>query len=230
MVTRAVVLGPEFDAFYDDTEEMLVGSSFHQSAIDGIFDSLRNIRDRRELPWFVGNQLKLIIPRTDDYPAAQPSPDIVVHLTLGPEGRYSIDVHADGVPAFVAEVLSPSTARDRDLNTRTREGKPLIYAATGIEEYLTFDPLKEFLPDQVRAWRLGPAGLYVPWLPDAAGYWVSTTLNVAFRPRGFMLDVYDERRRLIPRNEHIPGMERELEENHRRIAELEAELRRLRGE
>src|SRR5690242_2991575 len=116
MVTRAIVLGPEFDAFYDDTEESLVGSSFHQGAIDGIFDSLRNIRDRRQLPWFVGNHLKLVIPRSDDRPAAQPSPDILVHLTLGPEGRYSLDVSADGPPAFAAEVLSPSTARDRDLN------------------------------------------------------------------------------------------------------------------
>jgi Uma2 family endonuclease len=123
MVTRAIVLGPEFDSFQDDTEEMLVGSSFHQDAIVGIFDSLRVVRDRRQLPWFVGNQLKLLIPRDSGMPAAQPSPDIVVHLTLGPTGRYSIDVHVDGPPAFAAEVLSPSTARDRDLNDRTPPGK-----------------------------------------------------------------------------------------------------------
>ena len=237
MVTRAIVLGPEFDTFQDDTEELLVGSSLHQSAIDGIFDSLRNIRDRRRLPWFVGNQLKLLIPRHGNLPASQPSPDIVVHLTLGPAGRFSIDVQADGPPAFVAEVLSPThpmggcpAARDRDLNDRTPQGKPLVYAACRIDEYLAFDPLGEFLPDQVRAWRLGPGGLYVPWLPDADGYWVSITLNVAFRPRGFMLDVYDEHRQLIRRNEHVPWLEDELAERDRRIAELEAELRRLRGE
>jgi Uma2 family endonuclease len=237
MVTRAIVLGPEFDSFQDDTEEMLVGSSFHQDAIVGIFDSLRVVRDRRQLPWFVGNQLKLLIPRDSGMPAAQPSPDIVVHLTLGPTGRYSIDVHVDGPPAFAAEVLSPSTARDRDLNDRTPPGKPLIYAACGIAEYLTFDPLQEFIPEQVRAWRLGPARRYVPWLPDADGFWWSVPLKVAFRPRGFMLDVYDEHRRLVPRSEHIPWLEeqltvrdQQLAERDRLIAELEAELRRLRGQ
>lgn len=107
MVTKAFVLGPEFDIFRDDTEETLPGGSFHQDAISDICGCLRVVRDRRGLPWFVGNQTGVFIPRRGDLPAAQPSPDVVVHLTLGPEGRYSIAAKGDGIPAFAASATSP---------------------------------------------------------------------------------------------------------------------------
>jgi Uma2 family endonuclease len=235
--TRLIILGPEFDDFEDDTEETLVGSSFHQDGIVGTYDSVRNYRDRHDLPWFVGNQIKLFIPRRGNVPAAAPSPDLLIHPTLGPEGRYSLSLATDGPPSLVMEFLSPATARNRDLNTESQTGKPRLYEACGIAEYLTFDPLSDYVPGQVRAWRLGPAGVYAPWEPDEDGYWVSAALGIAFAPRGRWLDVFDGQRQRVPRNEDVNRLVDEaaaLRAEHERVARenaaLREELRRLRGE
>jgi Uma2 family endonuclease len=242
--TRLIILGPEFDTFVDDDEETLVGSSFHQDGINGTYDSVRNYRDRHDLPWFVGNQIKLFIPRRDGLPAAAPSPDILIHPTLGVEGRYSLSLATDGPPGLVMEFLSPATARNRDLNTQSTEGKPHLYESCGIPEYLTFDPLSDYVPGQVRAWRLGPAGVYVPWEPDAEGHWVSAVLGISFVPSGRWLDVYDGQRQRIPRNEDVNRLQdeaaelraerdralREQERIARENSALREELRRLRGE
>ena len=63
MVTHQIVLGPQFEAIPDDTEETLVGSAGHQEAIVTTYDGVQICAQRRNLAWFVGNQLTLLIPR-----------------------------------------------------------------------------------------------------------------------------------------------------------------------
>lgn len=231
MVTRTFTLGPEFDLFEDDTEETLVGSSFHQAAITALDNGLNFCGPGRGLPWFIGNQLRLILPREAGKAAAQPSPDIIVHPTLGSSGRASLDVAVDGPPALAIEVVSPATALGRDLNVTEPIGKPRLYATAGIREYLAFDPLAEFIREQVRAWMLGPRGIAL-WLPDANGRWVSATLGVSFAVQGALLRVYDQDGRLVPIYREAMSTltlrERQLTERDREIAALQAELRRLR--
>ncbi|MFN8514250.1 MAG: Uma2 family endonuclease [Chloroflexia bacterium] len=199
---------------------------------------MRNYRDRHDLPLVrPGNQIKLLIPRRDGRPAAAPSPDILIHPTLGVEGRYSLNLATDGPPGLVMEFLSPATARSRDLNAQAPDGKPRLYEACGIPEYLTFDALSDYVPGQIRAWRLGPAGTYIPWEPDASGHWVSAVLGISFVPAGRWLDVYDGQRQRVPRNEDVNRLIDEaaalrVEQEHiaRENAALREELRRLRGE
>lgn len=227
MVTNIVALGPAFDAAPDDTEETLVGSSHHQGAIRAGGTGLVILARRRRWPWLVGDQLTVVMPRHGGLPPYQPVPDLLVHTTLGPTPRQSLNIAQDGPPAITIEVTSPSTARERDLSADPARGKPQLYAAMGIPEYLVFDPLAEFIREQVRAWRLGPHGLYVHWLPDARDHWVSVALGgISFAPHGFLLRVYDEFGELLPIVEELD------DENHllaSRVSELEAELRRLRG-
>lgn len=240
MVTRTIALGPEFDLFRDDDEETLVGSSSHQGAIVALYEGLSNCGSKRGLPWFVGNQLTILIPREGHKPPLQPSPDILVHPTLAAGHRSSLDVVKDGPPALVIEVVSPATALDRDLNVELPIGKPGVYAAAGIPEYLVFDPLAEFLPERVRGWRLSLHGS-APWLADDRGHWVSETLSVSFAPQGPLLRVYDQDGSLMPlyaeaidtiiaRECEIANRDRELATREGEIAALQAELRRLRGE
>ena len=228
MVTNIVALGAAFDAAPDDTEETLVGSSHHQGAIRASGTGLTILARRRRWPWLVGDQLTVVMPRHGGRPPYQPVPDLLVHTTVGPAPRQSLNIAQDGSPALVIEVASPATARERDLSDDPGRGKPHLYAAMGIPEYLVFDPLAEFIREQVRAWRLGPRGGYEPWLPDARGHWVSQELGgVSFAPQGFLLRVYDEFGELLPIVEELD------DENQRltaRLAALEAELRRLRGE
>lgn len=216
MVTRTIALAPELDWLADDTEESLLGTSLHQAAIVTLDTCLNHVRRRAGRPWFVGNQLKLIIPRRGERHPYQPSPDILVHANLPATDLTSLNVQVYGPPTLVIEVASPATARSHDLDTLRPEAKPAAYAQAGIREYLVFDPVGELIPEQVRAWRLGPDNAYLPWPADpATGRWHST-LGVSFSPQASRLRVHD------PDGNLVPTMD-ELEDE---IAALREALRR----
>lgn len=223
MVTHTrIALGPAFADLADDTEESVLGSSFHQDAIVDTYVRLKLHQRKHDLPWFIGNQTKLVIPRVAG-PPYQPSPDLLIHPTLGNFGRSSLPIAIFGPPALVIEVMSPATALSNDLS---ETGKLGAYAACGVTEYLAFDIFGDYIPELVRAWRLGPTGAYVPWERDTSGRWASS-LGIAFAPQDGKLRVYDEAGALIPSYEDLEEI---AEEREREIAALREELRRLRGE
>lgn len=240
MVTHLIALGPEFDLLPDDTEESLLGAPIHQYVIVAIFTSLRRYARRLGLPWFIGNQTTLVIPRAKGRPY-QPAPDLMIHPTLGYVPEFSVNVNVAGPPALVIEVASPSTARDHDLDTLRPEAKPGVYSSAGILEYLVYDPTGVMIPGGIRAWRIGPESKYVPWEQDERGHWVSRTLGISFALTGPILAAYDADGELIPSDADMDDLllarEREAIEREdavaardRQIAALQAELRRLRGE
>lgn len=233
-------LGPALDWLPEDTEEEIAGASSHQAVIVGTDTSINLHCREADLPWFVGNQLRLIIPRRDGG-THQPSPDIVVHPTLGQRHLPSLAVADYGPPALAIEVASPGTAWDHDLNTLRADAKPRAYAECGIAEYLVYDPLGDLLPERIRAWRLGQdatggaTGGYVPWLPAADGRWHSRALGIAFAPEagGILLRVYAPDGRLIPTADELARQLRAeratVAAQAARIAALEDELRRRGG-
>lgn len=234
MVTRTrTALGPAFADLADDTEESVWGSSFHQDAIVDTYVSLKLHRRKHDLPWFIGNQTKLVIPRVAG-PPYQPSPDLLIHPTLGTMGRTSLPIGRYGPPTLIIEVVSPSTGLSNDLNA---DGKLGAYAASGVPEYLVFDPFGDYISDQVRAWKLGLTGAYMPWEPDVTDRWVSN-FGISFAPQGPKLRVYDGTGTLIPsyedlaeeREQLLLDAARERAAQDRQIAELQETLRRLRGE
>ena len=223
MVTHHIALGPELDWLPDDTEESLLGTTVHQGTIVLLDNSLNLHKRRAGLPWLIGNQLRLIIPRREGRAAYQPSPDILIHATLGDAQLSSLSVAQYGPPALAIEVTSPATARAHDLDTISQRAKPQAYEECGIPEYLVFDPIGDFIPAQIRAWRIGPEGRYEDWPPDPiTGRWHSA-LGISFAPQGFRLRVYDSDGNLIPTMD-------ELDIQAQEIVTLRAELRRLRGE
>jgi Uma2 family endonuclease len=244
MVTRSIALGPEFDLLPDDTEESLLGAPIHQYVIVAIFTSLRRYARRLGLPWFIGNQTTLVIPRMNDRPY-QPAPDLMIHPTLGYVPESSLHINVAGPPALVIEVASPSTAREHDLNTLNPGAKPGVYAEAGILEYLVYDPTGVMIREWVRAWRMGPEGRYIAWEQDERGHWVSHALGISFALSGPILAAYDANGELIPSDAEMDDLllarERELIEQaeayrreaaarEREVAALQVELRRLRGE
>ncbi len=220
-------LSDKYATLADDSEETLVGSSLHQDAITALYTSLSLCGPYRGLPWFVDNQLQLVIPRPPGRPY-KPSPDILVHPTLTNASRDSLIVAADSPPALIVEVASPSTvANDIDL----QKGKAAAYRDIGVADYLVFDPTGDDLGTQVWA-RRAEAGRFVPWLPDDNGRWVSAALGIAFAPGGVLLRVYDQEGALVPvateQAALLAERDRRLAERDRRLAELEEELRALR--
>lgn len=222
MVTHTrIALGSAFADLDDDTEESVLGSSFHQDAIVDTYVRLKLHQRKHDLPWFIGNQTKLVIPRVAG-PPYQPSPDLLIHPTLGNFGRSSLPIAIFGPPALVIEVMSPATALSNDLSAT---GKLGAYAASGVTEYLAFDIFGDYIAEMVRAWRLGPTGAYVPWEADTSRRWVSS-LGIAFAPQDGKLVVYDEAGELIPSYEDLADARAEQD---RQIAELQEALRRLQG-
>jgi Uma2 family endonuclease len=211
---------------HDDTEEDLVGADWHQEAIGGIVDALRDQAEISGLPWHVGDQLARVACNPDGT-AWRPSPDVMVHPAGGPEPRTEMTVEIDGIPALVIEVASKSTWRyDQD----TVRGKAWGYLTLGVPELLLFDPTGEFLGAPCRGWR-AVEGTPEPWRPDDQGRYHSV-LGIAFQAEGQRLRVLDGALQPIPfRNEKtalVRKSRRELELSRQTIARLEAELAALR--
>jgi Uma2 family endonuclease len=231
----APTLPRSFLELADDTEESVVGASLHQDAISALYTGFSLHRDLRDLPWFVGNQLTVVIPREGARPY-RPMPDVFVHLTLGPAPRTALDIATEGPPALAIEVVSPTTV-ENDINER--DGKAGAYAHSGIGEYLVFDPLTAHLTSQVWA-RRARGGQFVPWEPGPDGRWHSMALGLSFAPLGSLLRIYDGAGTLIPliseqgrmlaeRDRRIAERDRRHVDDLQRIADLEAEIKRLTG-
>ena len=80
-------------------------------------------------------------------------------------------------------------------------------------------------------------GAYVPWVADDDGWWRSRSLGISFQPTQPFMTIRDREGRQLSlphqafereyTREHV---EHELAEAQRRIAEMEAQLRALRGD
>jgi hypothetical protein len=241
VVTYQLALGPELDWLPDDTEEDLLGTSAHQYTIVNLYNDLTFYRDEAGLPWFIGNQLKLIIPRQGGG-TYLPSPDIVVHPTLGDAELSSLAFSRHGPAALAIKIASPATAYKHDLDTVNPRAKPLAFTQGGIPEYLAYDPTGNIIAERIRAWRGDPFG-HEPWLPDpATGRWHSA-LGVSFAPAvgDVLLRLYRPDGTIVPTQRELQAMLRtqaqqlgtqaqQLDAQAQQLDALRAELRRLRGE
>lgn len=135
-------------------------------------------------------------------------------------------------PTFVIEVTSPST-RHVDLG-RKRE----LYAQLGLREYVLYDPLGEYLRPALQGFRLD-GGVYQPMAQGTTGALISEALGLylQFEDGRLRLRVAETGAALLdPLERAVLEAERaalataRADTAEKRIAELEAELRRLRGE
>jgi Uma2 family endonuclease len=114
-------------------------------------------------------------------PRAVVSPD--VYVTLGiPKGlRRVYKLWEEGkAPTLVIEVTSDST-RDEDLSR-----KKVCYEKLGVEEYVLFDPLGEYLEPRLQGYGL-VQGRYQPIPRDIDGALLSRTTGLRLKPEGHRL-------------------------------------------
>lgn len=235
----------DYSWLHDDLEEDLVGADWHQDAIRGLSISLKIFALEHSPTWHIGDQLTLVGEKPDAT-VWRPAPDVSVHVHAGPRARQDLDVRQEGPPALAIEVASASTWRYDVAWERTRRGRLQAGKALGytdllhIPEYLIFDPYGEFLENQVRAWRrVGNAAR--EWQPGADGRYHSQELGISFGVEGPLLRVFDPEGRPIPFwfelthiNENLQRDNTALQHDNaalqQRIADMEAELEKLRGE
>jgi Uma2 family endonuclease len=83
------------------------------------------------------------------FPRLRTAPDVMVIFDVEPGGRDHYKIWEEGqVPAVIFEMTSPGT-KDND------EGfKKTLYEQMGVQEYWQFDPKAEWIPEQLRGYRL----------------------------------------------------------------------------
>ena len=195
---------------------------------------LREVAERRGATWGLCEQIALLGLQYEDGSPYNPRPDVMVLAQPLPGGHISaIPLSEAGIPLFIAEVASDSTAGNDVGNKR------LDYAAIGVPEYVVFDPVGNVLSTPLLAWRLEPGG-YVSWRPDANGSWWSGSLDIAFQATQPFVGVRDRdgtqiepsrevRRRARQLEQRLHEVEERLAAAEQARAELEEQLRRLRG-
>jgi Uma2 family endonuclease len=234
---------------HDDTEEDLVGASWHQRAIRATSIGIEDVAVTRGLPWVVGDQLTLVATKPDGT-SWRPSPDVMVYAQGGRAPRAEMVVATDGLPALVIEILSPS---NWTYDVDDQRGKAWGYLRLGVPFYLVFDPYATLQGRSCQGWQQD-SGTVHAWLPEADGRYHVPILGISFQPEQDLLRVFDpdgqpvpfyfekdqllrgvaaERDRQTQRADDLAQQTeeqaRQLEEEHRRIVELEAELARLRA-
>lgn len=236
---------------HDDTEESVMGTHLHQRAIILAYGTLRDYADALGTPgapaWYVSTQETVIVDLPLRRRRWQPKPDVWVVPEISAHEGTSYDTRKHGpMPSFILEVASESTWRD-DVDE-----KSVLYDVTGVKEYLVFDPTGEFLPEVIRGWHRMEGGPWEPWAgttrADGIAVWESRVLGLTLRGEGPLLRFEHPERGLLPlwseaqalrqaqeralaeRDRELAARDRELAAERQRRAELEAELRRLRGE
>jgi len=175
----------------DDTEESVLGTDLHQTAITNLRWGINEIARLHTapgaaVPWRALNQMALLGCRRANGTLYRTYPDVFVYPRPIDPGRGSLTLAVDGPPALIIEVLSESTYEvDLDL----ARGKGYSYAHAGVPEYLALDPTHAYVPEGGAAWRL-EQGVYQPWEPDAEGRWRSARIDVSIGLEGAMATVY----------------------------------------
>ncbi len=175
----------------DDTEESVLGTDLHQTAITNLRWGINEIAQLHTapgaaVPWRALSQMALLgLPRADGS-RYKTLPDVFVYDRPIDLNRPSLAVGLDGPPILIIEVLSESTY---DVDLGLKEGKAYSYAHAGVREYLALDPTGAYVPEGGRAWRL-ENGVYQPWEPDVEGRWRSAQIDVSIGLEGAMATVY----------------------------------------
>ena len=213
-----------------DTEESVLGTQWHQEAIDALATMLAEVGRRHGHSWGVARGIALLGTgaRYPDGKSYDPKPDVMVFSHPLPNGDIAgISIAEAGVPLFIAEVASKSTWGN-DLGFKKE-----VYEFARVPEYITFDTAGHFIAPVLHAWRLEGAA-YIPWVGDEEGWWHSRALDLALQPTQPFITLRDRDGREVsaPRRafEREYALEQELVEAQRRIAEMEARLRQVRDE
>ncbi len=195
--------------------------------------SLRSYVTQEELPWFVASMLPILYRRPELRRQGQVAP-AVLGAFVEDRVRYAYNLREEGVvPAFVLEVISPSSVRQDTIKKRR------LYELLGVQEYALFAPEPSATLPALQGYRRGAKGRFMPWQPDDQGRLRSAVLALdlvaegpdirAQRPDGTpLLTAQHEaaaRQQVELRAEREAAARQQAEDE---IARLRAELQRYR--
>ncbi|HLZ08556.1 MAG TPA: Uma2 family endonuclease [Chloroflexota bacterium] len=206
----------------DDLEDSpwMVMGSLQFAAASEFFQSLRHYASRLQLPWFVAGMTPILYAWPDYPRKRQLAPDVFV--AFAPDRpRTSFDREAEGgFPAFVLEVVSPSSADRDEVEKRT------AYDMLGAREYALFSPFPD-RPSRLAGYRRNESGRFEAWATDDQGRLWSDVLGLYLITQGTTIRAATRDGDLVPTlNEAVEAREREAAS----LREADVEIEQLRRE
>ena len=195
----------------------------HQQVMIDLILGLRQRYAERTDVWVAGN---FFLCYEKGNPNAHVSPDVMLAKGVRKKARLNYLLWEEKTPSLLVEVTSRSTRREDEVK------KKALYERIGVEEYVLFDPLGEYLRPRLQGFRL-EGGRYRPIPPQMDGALPSRTTGLTLRPES-------ERLRLVETdtgepllwNEEITAARQAAEVRcevaEERVRALEEELSRLR--
>lgn len=165
------------EVIYPSGDGQPVAETFdHLYALFVTLEILRQyLSDRRAT--VLGNQF---LYYAENFPRLRVAPDVMVIFDVEPGGRDNFKVWEEGaIPAVVFEMTSAGTRQKDELS------KYELYEGLGVTEYWQFDPKQEWIPEQLRGYRL-VGNSYGP-ITDG----VSTVLQLRLVAEGTLIGFYD---------------------------------------
>jgi Uma2 family endonuclease len=167
-------------------------------------------------------------------PKARVSPDVMLAKGVARWDRQNYLLWKERPPSLIVEVTSRKTRR------KDTGPKKELYEWIGVEEYILFDPLGDYLRPQLQGYRL-LRGRYQPIPLSEDGTLLSRTTGLRMKPEGRRLRLIDaatgepllwaEETEVARREEKAARREAEARAQaaEARARALEEELKRLRG-
>lgn len=161
--------------------EPMAETEVHVLAILHLLNALR-LFFRKKAVYVVGN---IFLYYREENLNARKAPDVMVVKNVGKHERRSFKVWEEkAMPAVIFEITSKETMGADTVS------KPSLYAALGIREYFLFDPLHEYLDQQLVGYQLVD-GEYILMPVNEDGELFSAELEAVLRPEGKFLRVVD---------------------------------------
>jgi Uma2 family endonuclease len=215
------------ETYYPESDgKPMAESDLHRDVMTDLIHALKTRYIGEPNVYVAGN---LLLYYVEGDPRQSVSPDVLVTWGIPKGHRKTYLLWKEGrAPGFVIEVTSDST-RGEDLGK-----KKDLYLRLGVEEYILFDPLGDYLHPRLQGHRL-VLGRYQPIQLEADGSLLSRTTGLRLRIEGQNLRLIDEStgERLLfveeERTARLAAEERVRQETRARQA-LEKEIERLRRE
>lgn len=149
------------------------------------------------------------------FPKVRVAPDVMVIFDVEPGGRDNYKIWEEGqVPKVIFEITSPGTKSEDQNNKKD------LYEGIEVQEYWLFDPRGEWIPEQLRGYRLGVEGYQL--IRDNRSEVLQLRLEIEGKLLGFYRE--DNGDKLLIPDELVSALKVERQ----RAAELESLLARYR--
>jgi Uma2 family endonuclease len=158
------------------------------------------------------------------FPRLRVAPDVMVIFNVQPGGRDNYKIWEEGqVPSVIFEMTSPGTRSKDDVE------KKHLYESLGVTEYWQFDPRGEWIPEQLRGYRLqgDEEPVYVP-ISDDRSEVLQLQLVVEDKIIGFYR--LDNGAKLLPLAELNIALAQQIEQTEAAAQRAEAESQRAEAE